>query len=154
MIHIHCICKTFARINYFAYVKCIYVIKRNNKQAQNNNLKVVTRLNQYVSDFFCKFFFNFVYISNAIRANRTQETSCSKCVQFIANNYTLVSKRTQWVPEPYFMLLCKRYQQLGKINAHVNILPDRGAAGIHGALDRRPFLTGGNLTNLWNPGPG
>jgi len=29
-----------------------------------------------------------------------------------------------------------------------------GGAGIHGALDRRPFLTGGNLTNSWNPGPG
>jgi len=39
--------------------------------------------------------------------------------------------------------------------APVNILPARGgAAGIHGALDRRPFLTGGNLINLWNPGPG
>jgi len=29
-----------------------------------------------------------------------------------------------------------------------------GAAGIHRASDKRPFLTGGNLTNLWNPGPG
>jgi len=38
----------------------------------------------------------------------------------------------------------------------VNIYPNRGvgAAGIHGALDRRPFLIGRNLTILWNPGPG
>jgi len=28
------------------------------------------------------------------------------------------------------------------------------AVGIHRALDRRPILTGRNLTNLWNPGPG
>jgi len=39
-------------------------------------------------------------------------------------------------------------------HASFNILPAPRAAGIHGALDRRPFLTGGNLTNLWNPGPG
>ena len=32
--------------------------------------------------------------------------------------------------------------------------PPRGVTGIHGALDRRPLLTGGNLTNLWNPGSG
>ena len=38
---------------------------------------------------------------------------------------------------------------------HLSIFcPPGGAAGIHGALDRRPFLTGGNLINLWNPGPG
>jgi len=38
---------------------------------------------------------------------------------------------------------------------HLSIFcPPGGAAGIHGALDRRPFLRGGNLINLWNPGPG
>jgi len=26
--------------------------------------------------------------------------------------------------------------------------------GIHGASDRRPILTGGNFTNLWDPAPG
>jgi len=38
---------------------------------------------------------------------------------------------------------------------HLSIFcPPGGAAGIHGALDRRPFLTGGTLINLWNSGPG
>jgi len=44
---------------------------------------------------------------------------------------------------------------VASIIMHLSIFcPPGGAAGIHGALDRRPFLTGGNLINLWNPGPG
>ena len=47
--------------------------------------------------------------------------------------------------------ICKKLHML---IMHLSIFcPPGGAAGIHGALDRRPFLTGGNLINLWNPGP-
>jgi len=35
---------------------------------------------------------------------------------------------------------------------HLSIFCTPGVGGgIHGAVDRRPFLAGGNLTNLWNP---
>ena len=38
---------------------------------------------------------------------------------------------------------------------HLSIFcPPGGAAGIHGALDRRPFLTGGNLINYGIRVPG
>ena len=36
---------------------------------------------------------------------------------------------------------------------HLSILCPPGV-GINGALERGPFLIGGNLTNLWNSGPG
>ena len=59
--------------------------------------------------------------------------------------------------------MVKQARQLAQVNRglvlmslmHLSLFcPPREVAGIHGALDRKPFLTGGNLTNIWNPGPG
>ena len=52
-------------------------------------------------------------------------------------------------------ILSDKFVKIQLTVLHLSIFcPPGGAAGIHGALDRRPFLTGGNLINLWNPGPG
>ena len=73
----------------------------------------------------------------------------------VSMNMPIILKPRNLVPTKLNNRTVGPYYKENERNAPVNILPARGgAAGIHGALDRRPFLTGGNLINLWNPGPG
>ena len=65
--------------------------------------------------------------------------------------YILVHFNNIWIQTSLYWFVPAIYLFI----MHLSIFcPPGGAAGIHGALDRRPFLTGGNLINLWNPGPG